>query len=775
MNSFRSKDKNTVLNKILNELNRSVSCPKCRKQSTEIDYIGLDCGHIFCSNCSYKFSKCPSCSKESSVECATQTDPQNSFKEFASIEIQTDFRQKDTRSIDTQTDFIESKSKDNSNLIKERNSCCLEKNLRKILDLNICNSLNLIIQGLLENENECVCIVPTNNEPQTNHSLSIQNHPISEDIDVLKQDQQSVAISNVSGLNENQFCDVAKVSSILPEIVPESQSPTPKSPIPIRNVTNFESAYSSKSNDSNTLLKRRSSFRKIILDDNQNENDVIFAKSLKIDQSPENKVEFLESDSKRKEDLKQQTNLPKNIQKFETDIKHEKLPCVKSPIEVHKIFDYEIVANSTKIDSINNTKDLINAVKHNDECSSESESIKTKSTDDKKRKSTRRSKIKEQTLPTIDLFEEPSNLKIKRSTPYRKTSNRTRKIKTNVLELDVNEETPSMGPPQPSLPLPSAKSSTTPTLNSIVDDEKEKTINQESKIKTEEEKNVQTSDTELKSKKASRSRTINKNNKSDKSKNLNEPEEEKIFDQKQSKDEKGIEIKTTISKSVKEKRKNFGDIEETSIDSKRARSSSTDTENIVVMCSGLDATQKNKLKKASTQLNFELIDKWTPRITHLVVALAKNTPKKDLLATRSVKYLMCLLGGKWIVSFDWITASLNSGKLVDESRFEIRGTRNCQEMDRPNWSRKTKIDFFKNYAIQFVGEFDNLPASRADFECLVEIGKGVLVHEDDDLSKRDDSFKYIVVTDNVTLHTQDSIKFVTFSTFLDSITNLQKL
>lgn len=63
MNSFRSKDKNTVLNKILNELNRSVSCPKCRKQSTEIDYIGLDCGHIFCSNCSYKFSKCPSCSK----------------------------------------------------------------------------------------------------------------------------------------------------------------------------------------------------------------------------------------------------------------------------------------------------------------------------------------------------------------------------------------------------------------------------------------------------------------------------------------------------------------------------------------------------------------------------------------------------------------------------------------------------------------------------------------------------------------------------------------
>lgn len=62
------------------------------------------------------------------------------------------------------------------------------------------------------------------------------------------------------------------------------------------------------------------------------------------------------------------------------------------------------------------------------------------------------------------------------------------------------------------------------------------------------------------------------------------------------------------------------------------------------MTAGLDSSQKRKLEKHATILNLKVVTDWNDNITHLVVNLAKDTLKKDLLATRSIKYLMALVG-----------------------------------------------------------------------------------------------------------------------------------
>lgn len=196
----------------------------------------------------------------------------------------------------------------------------------------------------------------------------------------------------------------------------------------------------------------------------------------------------------------------------------------------------------------------------------------------------------------------------------------------------------------------------------------------------------------------------------------------------------------------------------------------------VILCSGLSPAQTRVLSNASTSIGFTFATEWSSEVTHLVVNFHKDTNKKEQLTMRSIKYLMCLLNNNWIISFDWITASITAGKLVDEEKYEIRGVKNCQVLDCPKQSRLTKISFFENYAVKFVGEFKNV-SSFENVKRLVDIGNGVLLNNDFDLNKNlDQTLKYIVVTESVTLfETQDSVKFVSFQQFLNAITNLEQL
>ena len=61
------------------------------------------------------------------------------------------------------------------------------------------------------------------------------------------------------------------------------------------------------------------------------------------------------------------------------------------------------------------------------------------------------------------------------------------------------------------------------------------------------------------------------------------------------------------------------------------------------MSSGLDPLHKRKLENAAISLGFEIASNWTSSVTHLVVKLSADTMKKEMLTTRSMKYLMALM------------------------------------------------------------------------------------------------------------------------------------
>ena len=59
---------------------------------------------------------------------------------------------------------------------------------------------------------------------------------------------------------------------------------------------------------------------------------------------------------------------------------------------------------------------------------------------------------------------------------------------------------------------------------------------------------------------------------------------------------------------------------------------------------------------------------WTCDVTHVI-----SRVKSDHLASRSLKYMHGILCGAWIVSWDWVEASMKVGRWVEETKYEIVG------------------------------------------------------------------------------------------------------
>jgi hypothetical protein len=68
------------------------------------------------------------------------------------------------------------------------------------------------------------------------------------------------------------------------------------------------------------------------------------------------------------------------------------------------------------------------------------------------------------------------------------------------------------------------------------------------------------------------------------------------------------------------------------------------------------------------KLGGTIVSEVTPQVTHLVVM-----PGEDGLASRTLKYLMALAKGAWVVSVQWVLDSLSNGKYVNEEDYLIKG------------------------------------------------------------------------------------------------------
>ncbi|KFK42747.1 hypothetical protein AALP_AA1G034300 [Arabis alpina] len=153
------------------------------------------------------------------------------------------------------------------------------------------------------------------------------------------------------------------------------------------------------------------------------------------------------------------------------------------------------------------------------------------------------------------------------------------------------------------------------------------------------------------------------------------------------------------------------------------------TKDLVFCGSALSQSDKRLMEKLAVRFSATISRYWNPSVTHVIA----STDEKGA-CTRTLKVLMGILNGKWIVNADWMKASLEVSQPVDEEPFEIHiDTQGCQ--DGPKTARlnaaTNKPKLFDGFKFYFFGDF--IKGYKEDLQNLVKVAGGTILNTEDEL------------------------------------------
>ncbi|GIY46177.1 BRCA1-associated RING domain protein 1, partial [Caerostris extrusa] len=163
---------------------------------------------------------------------------------------------------------------------------------------------------------------------------------------------------------------------------------------------------------------------------------------------------------------------------------------------------------------------------------------------------------------------------------------------------------------------------------------------------------------------------------------------------------------------------------------------STETENLVFLCTNLDEKQKGKLQKCAQMLKAEIVEDFKPDVTHIITSC-------DVMGNcvRTMKILLAMLTGKWVMNYQWIDVCLEYKLKVDEEVFEVQGTRNQPNTMGPKRSRQNYEQkcppLFDGFYFYLYGTFNNPTPSRESLCNLIHLGGGKILSREPKLNTRD--------------------------------------
>ncbi|OEL22371.1 Protein BREAST CANCER SUSCEPTIBILITY 1-like protein [Dichanthelium oligosanthes] len=86
----------------------------------------------------------------------------------------------------------------------------------------------------------------------------------------------------------------------------------------------------------------------------------------------------------------------------------------------------------------------------------------------------------------------------------------------------------------------------------------------------------------------------------------------------------------------------------------------------VLCCSALSPAEKGIVSEFAKTVGVSISTSWNPSVTHVVTSTDLSGACK-----RTLKFLMAILNGKWVVSIDWVKTCMEHMEPVDEVRFEV--------------------------------------------------------------------------------------------------------
>ncbi|KAG0486252.1 hypothetical protein HPP92_008347 [Vanilla planifolia] len=149
-------------------------------------------------------------------------------------------------------------------------------------------------------------------------------------------------------------------------------------------------------------------------------------------------------------------------------------------------------------------------------------------------------------------------------------------------------------------------------------------------------------------------------------------------------------------------------------------SSSSFRKDLVICGSDLSKEEKTLLSNFARINCLTIAQQWKPNVTHVIAATNENGA-----CIRTMKYLMAILSGRWVLNMGWIRACLAAERLLPEEKYEITcDNHGC--IDGPKIGRTGAMQraskLFNGLAFYFSGF--SIPAYRSNLEDLVIAGEG---------------------------------------------------
>uniref|UniRef100_A0ACD5UCL8 Uncharacterized protein n=1 Tax=Avena sativa TaxID=4498 RepID=A0ACD5UCL8_AVESA len=143
----------------------------------------------------------------------------------------------------------------------------------------------------------------------------------------------------------------------------------------------------------------------------------------------------------------------------------------------------------------------------------------------------------------------------------------------------------------------------------------------------------------------------------------------------------------------------------------------------VICGSALSGRDKDVFDQFHSQTGITITNTWRSNVTHVVA----NTDEKGACG-RTLKVLLAILAGKWVVNVNWLKACLEAREPVPEEPFEISFDVHGS-VDGPRTGRLRAIEkapgLFSGLAFYFIG--DVLPIFKADLENLIATAGGSIL------------------------------------------------
>ncbi|KAM9045452.1 breast cancer type 1 susceptibility protein isoform 3-T3 [Megaptera novaeangliae] len=133
---------------------------------------------------------------------------------------------------------------------------------------------------------------------------------------------------------------------------------------------------------------------------------------------------------------------------------------------------------------------------------------------------------------------------------------------------------------------------------------------------------------------------------------------------------------------------------------------------ISMVASGLTPQEFVLVHKFARKHHITLTNLITEETTHVIMKT-----DTEFVCERTLKYFLGIAGGRWVVSYFWVTQSIKERRMLDEHDFEVRGDvvngRNHQGPKRARESQDRKI--FKGLEICCYGPFTNMPTDQLEW------------------------------------------------------------